>query len=242
MKITLDRVSKQYSKRLVVDKVSLDVSRGEVVGLLGPNGAGKTTTFYVITGLEKPDQGRVRLDGQDITSLPMYKRARLGIGYLPQEKSIFRRLSIEDNILLVLEQSGVPRRYWRKRLEELLEEFGIGRIRRSLGAQVSGGEARRVEIARSLATGVEGPNFLLLDEPFAGIDPIAVAEIQKMVTRLRDRGIGILITDHNVRATLNTTDRAYIMNEGKLLAAGSPNELATNESVREYYLGRDFVM
>jgi lipopolysaccharide export system ATP-binding protein len=242
VKITLDRVSKQYSKRLVVDKVSLDVSRGEVVGLLGPNGAGKTTTFYVITGLEKPDQGRVRLDGQDITSLPMYKRARLGIGYLPQEKSIFRRLSIEDNILLVLEQSGVPRRYWRKRLEELLEEFGIGRIRRSLGAQVSGGEARRVEIARSLATGVEGPNFLLLDEPFAGIDPIAVAEIQKMVTRLRDRGIGILITDHNVRATLNTTDRAYIMNEGKLLAAGSPNELATNESVREYYLGRDFVM
>jgi lipopolysaccharide export system ATP-binding protein len=242
VKITLDRVSKQYSKRLVVDKVSLDVSRGEVVGLLGPNGAGKTTTFYVITGLEKPDQGRVRLDGQDITSLPMYKRARLGIGYLPQEKSIFRRLSIEDNILLVLEQSGVPRRYWRKRLEELLEEFGIGRIRRSLGAQVSGGEARRVEIARSLATGVEGPNFLLLDEPFAGIDPIAVAEIQKMVTRLRDRGIGILITDHNVRATLNTTDRAYIMNEGKLLAAGSPNELATNETVREYYLGRDFVM
>jgi lipopolysaccharide export system ATP-binding protein len=242
VKITLDRVSKQYSKRLVVDKVSLDVSRGEVVGLLGPNGAGKTTTFYVITGLEKPDQGRVRLDGQDITSLPMYKRARLGIGYLPQEKSIFRRLSIEDNILLVLEQSGVPRRYWHKRLEELLEEFGISRIRRSLGAQVSGGEARRVEIARSLATGVEGPNFLLLDEPFAGIDPIAVAEIQKMVTRLRDRGIGILITDHNVRATLNTTDRAYIMNEGKLLAAGSPNELATNETVREYYLGRDFVM
>jgi lipopolysaccharide export system ATP-binding protein len=242
VKITLDHVSKQYSKRLVVDKVSLDVSRGEVVGLLGPNGAGKTTTFYVITGLEKPDQGRVRLDGQDITSLPMYKRARLGIGYLPQEKSIFRRLSIEDNILLVLEQSGVPRRYWRKRLEELLEEFGIGRIRRSLGAQVSGGEARRVEIARSLATGVEGPNFLLLDEPFAGIDPIAVAEIQKMVMRLRDRGIGILITDHNVRATLNTTDRAYIMNEGKLLAAGSPNELATNETVREYYLGRDFVM
>jgi lipopolysaccharide export system ATP-binding protein len=242
VKIILDHVSKQYSKRLVVDKVSLDVSRGEVVGLLGPNGAGKTTTFYVITGLEKPDQGRVRLDGQDITSLPMYKRARLGIGYLPQEKSIFRRLSIEENILLVLEQSGVPRRYWRKRLEELLEEFGIGRIRRSLGAQVSGGEARRVEIARSLATGVEGPNFLLLDEPFAGIDPIAVAEIQKMVTRLRDRGIGILITDHNVRATLNTTDRAYIMNEGKLLAAGSPNELATNETVREYYLGRDFVM
>ncbi len=242
MKITLDHVSKQYSKRLVVDKVSLDVSRGEVVGLLGPNGAGKTTTFYVITGLEKPDKGRVRLDGQDITSLPMYKRARLGIGYLPQEKSIFRRLSVEDNILLVLEQSGVPRRYWRKRLEELLDEFGIGRIRNSLGAQVSGGEARRVEIARSLATGVEGPNFLLLDEPFAGIDPIAVAEIQKMVTRLRDRGIGILITDHNVRATLNTTDRAYIMNEGKLLAAGSPKELASNETVREYYLGRDFVM
>lgn len=242
MKITLDHVSKQYSKRLVVDKVSLDVSRGEVVGLLGPNGAGKTTTFYVITGLEKPDKGRVRLDGQDITSLPMYKRARLGIGYLPQEKSIFRRLSVEDNILLVLEQSGVPRRYWRKRLEELLEEFGIGRIRHSLGAQVSGGEARRVEIARSLATGVEGPNFLLLDEPFAGIDPIAVAEIQKMVMRLRDRGIGILITDHNVRATLNTTDRAYIMNEGKLLATGSPKELASNETVREYYLGRDFVM
>lgn len=242
MKIALDRVSKRYSKRLVVDGVSLDVSRGEVVGLLGPNGAGKTTTFYLITGLERPDQGRIRLNGQEITGLPMYKRARLGIGYLPQEKSIFRRLSIEENILLVLEQSGVPRRYWRKRLEELLEEFGIARIRHSLGAQVSGGEARRVEIARSLATGVEGPSFLLLDEPFAGIDPIAVAEIQKMVTRLRDRGIGILITDHNVRATLNTTDRAYIMNEGKVLAAGNPKELASNETVREYYLGRDFVM
>jgi lipopolysaccharide export system ATP-binding protein len=241
MQIVLDRVSKQYSRRVIVDAVSLQVAQGEVVGLLGPNGAGKTTTFYVITGLEKPDNGRVRLGERDITALPMYQRARLGLGYLPQEKSIFRRLSIEENILLVLEQTGVPRSFWRKRLDELLEEFGLAHLRRSLGAQVSGGEARRVEIARALASGSEGPTFLLLDEPFAGIDPIAVIEIQKMVSRLRNRGIGILITDHNVRATLSTTDRAYIMANGKVLAAGNPQELAANPTVREYYLGEDFV-
>jgi lipopolysaccharide export system ATP-binding protein len=241
-KIVLDRVTKRFGRRTVVDGVSLQVGQGEVVGLLGPNGAGKTTTFYVLTGLERPDDGSVHLGERDITQLPMHQRARLGIGYLPQEKSIFRRLSIEENILLVLEQTGVPRSYWPKRLEELLEEFGIGRIRRSLGAQVSGGEARRVEIARALAAGVEGPTFLLLDEPFAGIDPIAVADIQKTVFRLRDRGIGILITDHNVRATLSTTDRAYIMAEGRVLATGTPADLAADALVRKYYLGDDFVL
>ncbi len=240
MKITLDQISKQYSRRVVVDAVSLEVEQGEVVGLLGPNGAGKTTTFYVITGLEKPDSGRVNMGGRDITSLSIDRRARLGIGYLPQEKSIFRRLSVEDNLLLVLEQTGVPRAFWRKRLEELLEEFSIAQIRKSLGIQISGGEARRVEIARALAAGAEGPQFLLLDEPFAGIDPIAVADIQKMIFRLRDRGIGILITDHNVRATLTTTDRAYIMAQGKVFAAGTPSTLAATSSVREYYLGADF--
>lgn len=239
--IVLDRVSKQYSRRVIVDAVSLQVGQGEVVGLLGPNGAGKTTTFYVITGIEKPNGGRVCLGDQDITALPMYERARLGIGYLPQEKSIFRRLSVEDNILLVLEQTGVPQQFWRKRLDELLDEFGLTRIRTSPGAQVSGGEARRVEIARALASGMDGPTFLLLDEPFAGIDPIAVSEIQKMITRLRDRGIGILITDHNVSATLRTTDRAYIMSEGKVLAAGTPQQLADDPTVRKLYLGEDFV-
>ncbi|UFP94144.1 LPS export ABC transporter ATP-binding protein [Gloeobacter morelensis] len=240
MKITVDRISKQYSKRVVVDAVSLAVEQGEVVGLLGPNGAGKTTTFYMITGLEKPDSGRIELDERDITTLPMHRRARLGIGYLPQQQSIFRRLSVEENILLVLEQTRVPRKFWRKRLEELLEEFGITTIRKSLGVQVSGGESRRVEIARALAAGMEGPQFLLLDEPFAGIDPIAVSDIQKMIARLRDRGIGILITDHNVRATLTTTDRAYIMAQGRVFAAGTPAEMAVNPLVRQYYLGEDF--
>ncbi|AGY60097.1 LPS export ABC transporter ATP-binding protein [Gloeobacter kilaueensis] len=240
MKITLDRISKQYSKRAVVDTVSLGLEQGEVVGLLGPNGAGKTTTFYMITGLEKPDSGRICLDRRDITTTPMHLRARMGIGYLPQQQSIFRHLSVEQNILLVLEQTGVPRRYWRKKLEELLEEFGIATIRRSKGIQVSGGESRRVEIARALAVGLEGPQFLLLDEPFAGIDPIAVSDIQRMITRLRDRGIGILITDHNVRATLTTTDRAYIMNQGKVFASGTPDELAGDPLVRQYYLGDEF--
>ncbi|BAC91205.1 LPS export ABC transporter ATP-binding protein [Gloeobacter violaceus] len=240
MKITVDHISKQYSKRVVVDAVSLAVEQGEVVGLLGPNGAGKTTTFYMITGLEKPDSGSIELDERDITTLPMHRRARLGIGYLPQQQSIFRRLSVEDNILLVLEQTRVPRKFWRKRLEELLEEFGIATIRKSLGIQVSGGESRRVEIARALAAGMEGPQFLLLDEPFAGIDPIAVSDIQKMIARLRDRGIGILITDHNVRATLSTTDRAYIMAQGRVFAAGTPAEMAVNPLVRQYYLGEDF--
>jgi lipopolysaccharide export system ATP-binding protein len=240
VKITVNQISKQYSKRVVVDAVSLAVEQGEVVGLLGPNGAGKTTTFYMITGLEKPDSGSIGLDERDITTLPMHRRARLGIGYLPQQQSIFRRLSVEENILLVLEQTGVPRKFWRKRLEELLEEFGISTIRKSLGIQVSGGESRRVEIARALAAGMEGPQFLLLDEPFAGIDPIAVADIQKMIARLRNRGIGILITDHNVRATLSTTDRAYIMAQGKVFAAGTPVEMAVNPLVRQYYLGEDF--
>lgn len=240
MKITLENVHKVYGKRTVVSGVSLQVGQGEVVGLLGPNGAGKTTTFYAITGLERPDRGQVWLDKREITALPMYERARLGIGYLPQEKSIFRRLNVEDNLLLILEQTGVPRQFRRKRIEELLEELRITHIRHSLGIQVSGGEARRVEIARSLAVGLEGPSFLLLDEPFAGIDPIAVTDIQQMIGRLRDRGIGILITDHNVRATLATTDRAYIMTDGQILAAGTPVELADAPTVRKFYLGEDF--
>lgn len=240
MKITLENVHKVYGKRTVVSGVSLQVRQGEVVGLLGPNGAGKTTTFYAITGLERPDRGQVWLDKREITALPMYERARLGIGYLPQEKSIFRRLNVEDNLLLILEQTGVPRQFRRKRIEELLEELRIAHIRHSLGIQVSGGEARRVEIARSLAVGLEGPSFLLLDEPFAGIDPIAVTDIQQMIGRLRDRGIGILITDHNVRATLATTDRAYIMTDGQILAAGTPVELADDPTVRKFYLGEDF--
>ena len=213
MKIVLENIHKSYGKRLIVNHVSLSVAQGEVVGLLGPNGAGKTTTFYIATGLEKPNHGKVWLDNSDITDFPMHKRARLGIGYLAQEPSVFRHLSVQENILLVFEQTQVPRREWRKRLQTLLQEFRLEKVANSKGIQLSGGERRRTELARALAAGKNGPKFLFLDEPFAGVDPIAVSEIQEIVGQLRNRGMGILITDHNVRETLSITDRGYIMRE-----------------------------
>lgn len=240
MKIVLENIHKSYGPRSIVSRVSLSVAQGEVVGLLGPNGAGKTTTFYIATGLEKPNQGRVWLNDLEITTIPIHKRARLGIGYLPQEASIFRNLTVKQNILLVMEQTDVPRREWEGRLNELLREFRLEKIANTLGIQVSGGERRRTELARALASGRYGPKFLLLDEPFAGVDPIAVAEIQQIVARLRDRQMGILITDHNVRETLAITDRAYIMRDGQILASGSSEELYTNPLVRQYYLGDHF--
>jgi lipopolysaccharide export system ATP-binding protein len=240
VKIILENIHKSYGKRKIVNRVSLSVAQGEVVGLLGPNGAGKTTTFYIATGLEKPNQGKVWLDNLDITALPMHKRARLGIGYLAQEASVFRQLSVRDNILLVLEQTNVPQWDWPRRVQHLLREFRLEKVANSKGIQLSGGERRRTELARALAAGREGPKFLLLDEPFAGVDPIAVSEIQQIVARLRDRGMGILITDHNVRETLAITDRAYIMREGQILAFGNANELYNNPLVRQYYLGDNF--
>lgn len=240
MKIFLENIHKSYNKRVIVNRVNVSVAQGEVVGLLGPNGAGKTTTFYIATGLEKPNQGKVWLDNQDITGLPMHKRARMGIGYLAQEASVFRSLSVRDNILLVLEQTNVPRWEWSRRLETLLREFRLEKVANSKGIQLSGGERRRTELARALAAGREGPKFLLLDEPFAGVDPIAVSEIQQIVAKLRSRHMGILITDHNVRETLAITDRAYIMREGQILASGSGEELYNNPLVRQYYLGENF--
>lgn len=240
MKIVLDNIHKSYGNRAIVKRVNLSVAQGEIVGLLGPNGAGKTTTFYIATGLEKPNQGTVWLDNQDITSLPINKRAHLGIGYLAQEASIFRHLTVQDNIKLVLEQTNVPRHEWRLRLRNLLREFRLEKVAHTKGNQVSGGERRRTELARSLASGTEGPKFLFLDEPFAGVDPIAVAEIQKIVAGLRDRQMGILITDHNVRETLAITDRSYIMRDGQILASGSTEELYNNPLVRQYYLGDEF--
>jgi lipopolysaccharide export system ATP-binding protein len=240
VKILLENIHKSYGKRQIVNRVNLSVAQGEVVGLLGPNGAGKTTTFYIATGLEKPNQGKVWLDNLDITAMPMHKRARLGIGYLAQEASVFRQLSVRDNILLVLEQTNVPHWEWQGRTQNLLREFRLEKVANSKGIQLSGGERRRTELARALASGREGPKFLLLDEPFAGVDPIAVSEIQQIVARLRDRGMGILITDHNVRETLAITDRAYIMREGQILAFGNANELYNNPLVRQYYLGDNF--
>ncbi|BAY91004.1 MULTISPECIES: LPS export ABC transporter ATP-binding protein [unclassified Tolypothrix] len=240
MKIVLENIHKSYGKRQIVNRVSLSVTQGEIVGLLGPNGAGKTTTFYIATGLEKPNQGKVWLDNLDITALPMHKRARLGIGYLAQEASVFRQLTVRDNLLLVLEQTNVPNWEWSGRVQNLLREFRLEKVANSKGIQLSGGERRRTELARALASGREGPKFLFLDEPFAGVDPIAVSEIQQIVARLRDRGMGILITDHNVRETLAITDRAYIMREGQILAFGNANELYTNPLVRQYYLGDNF--
>jgi lipopolysaccharide export system ATP-binding protein len=242
VKIVLENIHKSYGKRLIVNRVSLSVSQGEVVGLLGPNGAGKTTTFYIATGLEKPNQGKVWLDNADITDFPMHKRARLGIGYLAQEPSVFRHLSVQENILLVFEQTQVPRREWGQRLYTLLREFRLERVASNKGIQLSGGERRRTELARALAAGKEGPKFLFLDEPFAGVDPIAVSEIQEIVGQLRDRGMGILITDHNVRETLAITDRGYIMREGQILAFGTADELYNNPLVRQYYLGDNFAV
>lgn len=240
MKIVLENVQKIYGKRQVVHQISLSVAQGEVVGLLGPNGAGKTTTFYIATGLEKPNAGRVCLDSIDITDFPMHQRARLGIGYLAQEASIFRNLSVRDNLLLVMQQTDVSPGEYGKRLQSLLKEFRLETVADTLGIQVSGGERRRTELARALASGQDGPKFLFLDEPFAGVDPIAVAEIQEIIGELRDRGMGILITDHNVRETLQIIDRAYIMSEGRILASGTADDLYSNPLVRKHYLGEDF--
>jgi lipopolysaccharide export system ATP-binding protein len=228
---------KSYRRRPVIRDISLDLSRGEVVALLGPNGSGKTTCFYAIAGLVMPEGGRVTIDGRDVTALPMYRRARLGIGYLPQEVSIFRGLSVEDNIRAVLEIAVADRRRRAERLEELLSDFSITHIRRTPALALSGGERRRVEIARCLAA---DPNYLLLDEPFAGVDPIAVGDIRHLVQDLRGRGIGVLITDHNVRETLDIVDRAYILHDGHVLMSGSADEVVRDENVRRVYLGRDF--
>src|SRR3954465_10667513 len=230
---------KSYGRRRVVDDVSIDVSKGEVVGLLGANGAGKTTTFYMTVGLERPQQGKVLLNGRDVTHLPMYLRARLGLGYLPQEPSIFRKMTAAQNILAVLETMGLRRRERFKRVEELLQEFGIEHVRNTRGDSLSGGERRRTEIARALTT---EPNFILLDEPFAGIDPKAIDDIQNVILYLRGRGIGILITDHNVRETLGVTDRAYIMSEGRIFRSGRPQVLVEDGEVRRHYLGDRFTL
>ncbi len=230
---------KVYKQRVVVKGSTLEVRQGECVGLLGPNGAGKTTTFYMITGMIRPDQGHVLLDDRDITRTPMYKRARAGVAYLPQEPSIFRRLTVEQNILAVLQLQPLTANERRDRLERLLEEFGIGHIRSSLGMVLSGGERRRCEIARALAT---DPKFVLLDEPFAGIDPIAVEDIMRIVTKLKHRGIGVLITDHNVHETLSITDRAYILIDGTIFVSGTASEIAQNPEVRTRYLGESFAL
>ena len=232
-------LEKTYGKRRVVDNVSLHVEKGEVVGLLGANGAGKTTTFYMIVGLEQPNRGTVRLGERDVTGLPMYLRARLGLGYLPQEPSIFRKMTAAQNILAVLETMGMRRRERLTRLEELLEEFGVAHVRNTRGDALSGGERRRTEIARALAT---DPQYILLDEPFAGIDPKAVDDIQNVILYLRKRGIGILVTDHNVRETLGVTDRAYIMAEGRIFRSGAPRDLTEDSEVRKFYLGEKFRM
>lgn len=232
-------LQKTYNRRRVVDDVSLHVEKGEVVGLLGANGAGKTTTFYMIVGLERPDSGAVQLGEREVTKLPMYLRARLGLGYLPQEPSVFRKMTAAQNILAVLETMGLRRRQRLTRLEELLEEFGIGHVRNTRGDALSGGERRRTEIARALAT---EPQYILLDEPFAGIDPKAVNDIQNVILYLRNRGIGLLITDHNVRETLGVTDRAYIMAEGRIFRSGAPRQLTEDAEVRKLYLGEKFRM
>ncbi len=228
---------KKYRSRTVVNKVSVDVKQGEIVGLLGPNGAGKTTSFYMVVGLIKPDEGEVFLNEQNITSLPMYKRAQMGIGYLPQESSIFRKLTVEDNITAVLEMTKLNRAQQKEKLESLLSEFGLNHVRKNNGDSLSGGERRRTEIARALAV---DPKFILLDEPFAGVDPIAVEDIQTVVARLKFKNIGILITDHNVNETLSICDRAYLLIEGKIFKHGTAEQLADDEHVRRLYLGRNF--
>jgi lipopolysaccharide export system ATP-binding protein len=234
-----ENLIKRYKKRTVVNNVSIEVHQGECVGLLGPNGAGKTTTFYMTVGLIKPDEGEVYLDNEKITNLPMYKRAQKGLGYLAQEASIFRTLSVEDNILAVLQMTKLSKLEQEEKLESLLEEFGLNRVRSSMGNVLSGGERRRTEIARALAV---NPKFILLDEPFAGIDPIAVEDIQQIVAKLKHKNIGILITDHNVHETLSIVDRAYLLFEGKILKGGTAQELADDEMVRKVYLGQNFVL
>ncbi|MFM9028492.1 MAG: LPS export ABC transporter ATP-binding protein [Bacteroidota bacterium] len=237
MRLRAEELIKRYKSRTVVDKVSIHVDQGEIVGLLGPNGAGKTTTFYMTVGLIRPNEGRIFLDNQDITPLPMYKRAQSGIGYLAQEASVFRKLSVEDNIRAVLEMTKLTKADQTSKLEALLDEFGLQRIRTNRGDLLSGGERRRTEIARALAV---DPKFILLDEPFAGVDPIAVEDIQAIVAQLKSRNIGVLITDHNVHETLTITDRAYLLFEGKILKSGTAEELATDEQVRRVYLGQNF--
>lgn len=237
MELRAEHLVKKYKKRKVVNDISVTVKQGEIVGLLGPNGAGKTTSFYMIVGLIKPNEGKIFLDDQDITPLPMFRRAQHGIGYLAQEASVFRKLSVEDNVLAVLEMTKLSKKEQKEKAEALLEEFSLTHVRKNLGQVLSGGERRRTEIARALAV---DPKFVLLDEPFAGVDPIAVEEIQSIVAQLKNRNIGILITDHNVNETLSITDRAYLMFEGKLLKAGTAEELANDEQVRKVYLGQHF--
>ena len=237
MILRAENIVKKYRKRTVVKGVSFDVNQGEIVGLLGPNGAGKTTSFYMIVGLIQPFSGKIFLDNEDITKLPVYKRAKKGIGYLAQEASVFRKLSIEDNLKAVLEMTNYSKEYQREKLETLINEFGLQHIRKSKGIQLSGGERRRTEIARALAI---DPKFILLDEPFAGVDPIAVEDIQQIVTKLKEKNIGVLITDHNVHETLTITDRSYLLFEGNILKAGTAEELAADEDVRRVYLGQNF--
>lgn len=237
MRLESNTLVKKYGMREVVKGVTIQVDQGEIVGLLGPNGAGKTTTFYMMVGFVQPFSGNVLLDGEDITDLPMYKRAQKGVGYLPQEASIFRKLSVEDNIAAVLEMTGKSKEEQREKLEDLISEFGLEKVRKNVGDSLSGGERRRTEIARSLAS---DPKFILLDEPFAGIDPIAVEDIQSIVAKLKTKNIGILITDHNVQETLSITERAYLMFEGNILRSGTAEELASDEIVRKVYLGQNF--
>ena len=239
MILRAENLIKKYKQRTVVNDVSFNVSQGEIVGLLGPNGAGKTTSFYMIVGLIKPNEGTIFLDDEDITKDPMYRRAQKGIGYLAQEASVFRKLSVEDNIMAILEMTGMSKEERHEKLEELISEFSLHKVRKNRGDLLSGGERRRTEIARALAA---SPNFILLDEPFAGVDPIAVEEIQTIVARLKDKNIGILITDHNVQETLSITDRAYLLFEGKILESGTPEVLAANEMVKKVYLGSNFVL
>lgn len=237
MKLRAENIVKKYRKRTVVKGVSFEVNQGEIVGLLGPNGAGKTTSFYMIVGLIQPLSGKIFMDKENITKLPVYKRAKKGIGYLAQEASVFRKLSIEDNLKAVLEMTNYTKEFQREKLETLIEEFGLQHIRKSTGVQLSGGERRRTEIARALAI---DPKFILLDEPFAGVDPIAVEDIQEIVVKLKEKNIGVLITDHNVHETLSITDRSYLLFEGSIMKAGSAEDLASDEDVRRVYLGQNF--
>ena len=240
MSLKLDSVHLSFAGRPVVQGVSLELHAGEVVGLLGPNGAGKTTTFNLVTGMLQPDRGDVLLDGHSISELSMPERSRQGIGYLPQEASVFRNLSVRDNLLLAMQESGFPEHLRRERLQELVADFQLERFMHRKGFQLSGGERRRTEVARALAVGPNGPRFLLLDEPFAGVDPLAVSDLQQLISGLRDRGVGMLITDHNVRETLSITDYACILTDGRILASGTADELAADAQVKQYYLGEDF--